>query len=65
MTIPPQADFDAERVRAAAKRSKDGPQARRLLATYPGSSIMTCRSTCGRQLDRIQQSVPPNFAASH
>jgi hypothetical protein len=27
-----RADFDARSVRAAAKRSKDGPQARRLLA---------------------------------
>src|ERR1700723_2518629 len=32
MPIPLRADFDARMVRAAAKRSKDGPQARRLLA---------------------------------
>ena len=32
MPIPLRADFDAQMVRAAAKRSKDGPQARRLLA---------------------------------
>jgi transposase len=32
MPIPLRGDFDADRVRAAAKRSKDGPQARRLLA---------------------------------
>jgi transposase len=32
MPIPLRADFDADRVRAVAKRSKDGPQARRLLA---------------------------------
>ena len=32
MPIPLRADFDARSVRAAAKRSKDGPQARRLLA---------------------------------
>ena len=32
MPIPLRADFDAQTVRAAAKRSKDGPQARRLLA---------------------------------
>jgi putative transposase len=41
MAIPLRADFDAERVRAAAKRSKDGPQARRLLALaaiYEGAS---------------------------
>jgi putative transposase len=32
MPIALRADYDAEMVRAAAKRSKDGPQARRLLA---------------------------------
>jgi hypothetical protein len=32
MPIPLRADFDAQMVRAAARRSKDGPQARRLLA---------------------------------
>ena len=32
MPIPLRADFDAQMTRAAAKRSKDGPQARRLLA---------------------------------
>jgi len=32
MPIPLRADFDAQTMRAAAKRSKDGPQARRLLA---------------------------------
>jgi len=32
MPIPLRADFDAQMSRAAAKRSKDGPQARRLLA---------------------------------
>lgn len=32
MAIPLRADFDAQMVRAAAKRSKDGAQARRLLA---------------------------------
>jgi len=41
MPIALRADFDAARVRAAAKRSKDGPQARRLLALaaiYEGAS---------------------------
>ena len=41
MPIALRSDFDAEKVRAAAKRSKDGPQARRLLALaaiYEGSS---------------------------
>src|SRR3972149_3164478 len=32
MPIPLRANFDAQITRAAAKRSKDGPQARRLLA---------------------------------
>lgn len=32
MPIPLRGDYDAEMVRAAARRSKDGPQARRLLA---------------------------------
>jgi transposase len=41
MPIPLRADFDADGVRVAAKRSKDGPQARRLLALaaiYEGAS---------------------------
>src|SRR5246127_4753239 len=41
MSIPLRADFDAQMVRAAAKRSKDGAQARRLLALaaiYDGST---------------------------
>ena len=32
MPIALRADYDAQTTRAAAKRSKDGPQARRLLA---------------------------------
>ena len=32
MPVPLRADFDARSVRAAAKLSKNGPQARRLLA---------------------------------
>ncbi len=32
MPIPLRVDFDAQTLRAAAKKSKDGPQARRLLA---------------------------------
>ena len=41
MPIPLRVDFDAQKTRAAAKRSKDGPQARRLLAlaaVYDGST---------------------------
>jgi transposase len=32
MPLPLRADFDSQKTRAAARRSKDGPQARRLLA---------------------------------
>jgi hypothetical protein len=32
MPIPLRADFDAQTLRSVAKQSKDGPQARRLLA---------------------------------
>ena len=32
LSLPLRADFDASQLRAAAKRTKDGPQARRLLA---------------------------------
>ena len=32
MPIPLRSDYDADQVRAAARRTKDGPQARRLLA---------------------------------
>lgn len=41
MPIPLREDYDAARVRAAARRSQDGPQARRLLslaAIYEGAS---------------------------
>ena len=41
MAIPLRADFDADAVRCWAKKSKDGPQARRLLALaaiYEGAS---------------------------
>jgi transposase len=41
MPIPLRADFDAPQLRAAARRTKDGPQARRLLALgaiYDGAS---------------------------
>jgi putative transposase len=41
MPIPLRADFDARMVRSSARRSKDGPQARRLLAlaaVYEGAT---------------------------
>jgi hypothetical protein len=34
--IPLRVDFDASRVRGLAKKTKDGPQARRLLASPDG-----------------------------
>ena len=50
MPIPLRADFDAQMVRAAAKRSKDGAQARRLLALaaiYEGAT-RTAAAKIGR-----------------
>ena len=50
MPIPLRADYDAEMVRAAAKRSKDGPQARRLLAlaaVYEGATRTEGRRSAG------------------
>ena len=41
MPIQLRSDFDADQVRAVARRTKDGPQARRLLAlaaVYDGGS---------------------------
>ena len=41
MPVPLRADFDAQMVRSVARRSKDGPQARRLLAlaaVYEGAT---------------------------
>jgi len=41
MPVPLRSDFDAAAVRALARRTKDGPQARRLLtlaAVYDGAS---------------------------
>ena len=48
MPVPLRADFDARSVRAAAKRSKDGPQARRLLALaaiYEGTTRSEAEQT--------------------
>ena len=50
MPIPLRADFNAQTVRAAAKRSKDGPQASRLLALaaiYEGASRRRRRRLAG------------------
>jgi hypothetical protein len=74
MPIPLRADYDAEMVRSAAKRSKDGPQARRLLALaaiYDGATRTEAakigrrdasdRSRLGGQ---IQRPWPPGSARS-
>src|SRR5580704_6812732 len=55
MPIPLRADFDAQMVRAAAKRSKDGAQARRLLALaaiYEGATRTEAAKIGGVTLDR-------------
>jgi len=60
MPIPLRADFDAETVRAAAKRSKDGPQARRLLALaaiYEGASRSEAAKIGGVTLQIIRDWV--------
>jgi transposase len=57
MAIPLRADFDAQMTRAAARRSMDGPQARRLLALaaiYDGATRMQAAEIGGvtRQIIR-------------
>src|SRR6202522_3114467 len=58
--IPLRADFDAGMVRAAAKRSKDGPQARRLLALaaiYEGATRTEAAKIGGVTLQIIRDWV--------
>src|SRR5450631_1384648 len=60
MPIPLRADFNAQTVRAAAKRSKDGPQARRLLALaaiYEGASRTEAAKIGGVTLQIIRDWV--------
>jgi transposase len=60
MPIPLRADFDAPMVRAAAKRSKDGPQARRLLALaaiYEGASRTEAAKIGGVRLQIVRDWV--------
>ena len=57
MPIPLRADFDAQMVRAAARRSKDGPQARRLLALaaiYEGASRTEAAKVGGPEPDFLK-----------
>lgn len=51
MPLPIRTDYDASSVRAAARKSKDGAQARRLLslaAIYEGATRTVWRSRCRR-----------------
>ena len=60
MPIPLRADFNAGLVRAAAKRSKDGPQARRLLtlaAIYDGATRTEAAEIGGVTLQIIRDWV--------
>jgi transposase len=60
MPIPLRGDYDAEMVRAAAKRSKDGPQARRLLALaaiYQGAARSEAAKIGGVTLQIIRDWV--------
>ena len=55
-----RADFDASQVRAAARRTKDGPQARRLLALaaiYDGASRTEAATTGGVTLQIVRDWV--------
>jgi transposase len=60
MPLPLRADFDAPRLRALAKRAKDGPQARRLLAlaaVYDGSTRTKAAKTGGVTLQVVRDWV--------
>ena len=60
MPIPLRVDFNAQTVRAAAKRSKDGPQARRLLAlaaVYEGATRTEAAKIGGVRLQIIRDWV--------
>ncbi len=60
MPVPLRAGFDAEMVRLAAKRSKDGPQARRLLALaaiYEGASRTEAAKIGGVTLQIVRDGV--------
>ena len=60
MPIPLRGDYDAEMVRAAAKRSKAGPQARRLLAlaaAYEGATRTEAAKIGGVTLQIIRDWV--------
>ena len=59
-SIPLRTDFDARMARAAARRSKDGPQARRLLALaaiYEGASRSEAAKIGGVTLQLVRDWV--------
>ena len=60
MPIPLRADFDAQMVRSSARRSKDGPQARRLLAlaaVYEGATRTEAAKIGGVGLQTVRDWV--------
>src|ERR1700760_5023827 len=60
VAIPLRADFDARQLRLAAKRAKDGPQARRLLALaaiYDGRSRTEAATIGGVTLQVVRDWV--------
>ena len=60
MPIPLRADFDARMVRSAARRSKEGPQARRLLALaaiYEGATRTAAAKIGGVTLQIVRDWV--------
>ena len=60
VSLPLRADFDALQVRAAARRTKDGPQARRLLtlaAIYDGASRTEAATIGGVTLQVVRDWV--------
>ena len=60
MPVPVRADYDAEMERFAAKRSKDGPQARRLLAlaaVYDGATRTEAAKIGGVRLQIVRDWV--------
>ncbi len=60
MPIPLRADFDASQLRAVARRTKDGPQARRLLALaaiYDGGTRTEAATTGGVTLQIVRDWV--------
>lgn len=65
MPIPLRTDFDATTVRLAARKSKDGAQARRLLALtaiYEGASRTEASRIGGVTRDTAALGCPPRRA---